>query len=166
MTITNFWSIFFMTIDLKRSIDRRLLFKSGATFIRQGPLLTWSKWVGEPDYTFILRWPRYLGADMWGAEKVICYLPVYSEPVSCRPVELPSICLSWRTTILRYIVKDNTEYIHIEYIPAKDIPLTTILHTCFDITPPYLIFVIFFTRAKFLESKIYTKKRQFFALNL
>ena len=36
----------------------------------------------------------YLGADMWGAEKVICYLPVYSEPVSCRPVELPSICLS------------------------------------------------------------------------
>ena len=72
---------------------------------------------------------------MWVAEKVICYLPVYSEPVSCRPVELPSICLSWRTTILRYIVKDNIEYIHIEYIPAKDIPLTTILHTCFDITP-------------------------------
>ena len=31
---------------------------------------------------------------------------------------------------------------------------------------PYLIFVIFFTRAKFLENKIYTKKRQFFALNL
>ena len=30
----------------------------------------------------------------------------------------------------------------------------------------YLIFVIFFTRAKFLENKIYTKKRQFFALNL
>ena len=31
---------------------------------------------------------------------------------------------------------------------------------------PYLIFVIFFTLAKFLESKIYTEKRQFFALNL
>ena len=30
----------------------------------------------------------------------------------------------------------------------------------------YLIFVIFFTRAKVLENKIYTKKRQFFALNL
>ena len=30
----------------------------------------------------------------------------------------------------------------------------------------YLIFVIFFTRAKFLENKIYTKKRQFFALIL
>ena len=30
----------------------------------------------------------------------------------------------------------------------------------------YLIFVIFFTLAKFLENKIYTKKRQFFALNL
>ena len=30
----------------------------------------------------------------------------------------------------------------------------------------YLIFVIFFTRAKFLENKIYTEKRQFFALNL
>ena len=30
----------------------------------------------------------------------------------------------------------------------------------------YLIFVIFFTRAKFLDTKIYTEKRQFFALNL
>ena len=30
----------------------------------------------------------------------------------------------------------------------------------------YLIFVIFFTRTKFLESKIYTEKRQFFAFNL
>ena len=31
---------------------------------------------------------------------------------------------------------------------------------------PYLIFVIFFTRAKFLENKIYTEKRQFCTLNL
>ena len=31
---------------------------------------------------------------------------------------------------------------------------------------PYLIFVIFLTRLKFLENKIYTEKRQFFALNL
>ena len=31
---------------------------------------------------------------------------------------------------------------------------------------PYLIFVIFFTWAKFLENKIYTETRQFFALNL
>ena len=30
----------------------------------------------------------------------------------------------------------------------------------------YLIFVIFFTLAKFLENKIHTEKRQFFALNL
>ena len=30
----------------------------------------------------------------------------------------------------------------------------------------YLIFVIFFTQAKFLDNKIYTQKRQFFALNL
>ena len=30
----------------------------------------------------------------------------------------------------------------------------------------YLIFVIFFTQAKFLENKIYTEKRQFFALDL
>ena len=29
-----------------------------------------------------------------------------------------------------------------------------------------LYFFFFFTRAKFLENKIYTKKRQFFALNL
>ena len=30
----------------------------------------------------------------------------------------------------------------------------------------YLLFVIFFTRRKFLKNKIYTEKRQFFALNL
>ena len=30
----------------------------------------------------------------------------------------------------------------------------------------YLIFVIIFTREKFLENKIYTEKRQFFALDL
>ena len=30
----------------------------------------------------------------------------------------------------------------------------------------YLQFVIFFTRAKFLENKIYAEKPQFFALNL
>ena len=30
----------------------------------------------------------------------------------------------------------------------------------------YLIFVIFLYRAKLLENKIYTEKRQFFALNL
>ena len=30
----------------------------------------------------------------------------------------------------------------------------------------YLIFVIFFTRAKFLDNEIYTEKRQLFALNL
>ena len=34
------------------------------------------------------------------------------------------------------------------------------------ISQSYLIFVIFFTLAKFLENKIYTEKRQFFALNL
>ena len=33
-------------------------------------------------------------------------------------------------------------------------------------TVTYLIIVIFFTLTKFLENKIYTQKRQFFALNL
>ena len=43
----------------------------------------------------------------------------------------------------------------------------TIITHVFDLTPrPYLIFVIFFTRAKFLENKIYTEKRQFFALDM
>jgi len=39
------------------------------------------------------------------------------------------------------------------------------LNTIYNIQS-YLIFVVFFTRAKFLENEIYTKKRQFFALNL
>ena len=38
--------------------------------------------------------------------------------------------------------------------------------SCWERISPYLIFVTFFTRAKFLDNKIYTKKRQFFALNL
>ena len=37
---------------------------------------------------------------------------------------------------------------------------------CYETKAAYLIFVIFFTRAKFLENKIYTEKRQFFAFNL
>ena len=41
-------------------------------------------------------------------------------------------------------------------------PLLTKFHWYYA----YLIFVIFFTQAKFLENKIYTEKRQFFALNL
>ena len=39
------------------------------------------------------------------------------------------------------------------------------LHICICVFA-YLIFVIFFTLAKFLENKIYTEKRQFCALNL
>ena len=38
--------------------------------------------------------------------------------------------------------------------------------TLFQTEFTYLIFVIFFTLAKYLENKIYTEKRQFFALNL
>ena len=44
-----------------------------------------------------------------------------------------------------------------------------IIGACVDAlsgSTPYLIFVIFFTLAKFLETKIYTEKRHFFALNL
>ena len=36
----------------------------------------------------------------------------------------------------------------------------------FPILFTYLIIVIFFTLTQFLENKIYTKKRQFFAVNL
>ena len=36
----------------------------------------------------------------------------------------------------------------------------------FEDSGSYLIIVIFFTLTQFLENKIYTEKRQFFALNL
>ena len=36
------------------------------------------------------------------------------------------------------------------------------LHLYILVIQPYLIFVIFFTQAKFLKNKIYTEKRQFF----
>ena len=42
----------------------------------------------------------------------------------------------------------------------------TFSHNSFSKSIPYLIFVIFFTLSKFLENKIYTEKRQLFALNL
>ena len=48
---------------------------------------------------------------------------------------------------------------------AKGIVNQLLVFLHFDLWP-YLIFVIFFTLAKFLENKIYTEKRQFFALNL
>ena len=40
------------------------------------------------------------------------------------------------------------------------------VEVCFLFVGAYLIFVIFFTQSNFLENKIYTEKRQFFALNL
>ena len=40
---------------------------------------------------------------------------------------------------------------------ARDVRQDQDLHT-YDILYPYLIFVIFFKRAKFLENKIYTEK--------
>ena len=46
----------------------------------------------------------------------------------------------------------------VTFINCSDL---NVLYSC-----AYLIFVIFFTRAKFLENKIYTEKRQFFALNM
>ena len=40
--------------------------------------------------------------------------------------------------------------------------ITTVMSwNYFNPPPPYLLFVILFTQAKFLENKIYTKKRQF-----
>ena len=41
-----------------------------------------------------------------------------------------------------------------------------IMYLCIYDIFAYLIFVIFFTQAKFVENKIYTEKRQFFTLNL
>jgi len=51
-------------------------------------------------------------------------------------------------------------------LPKKTVE--ALLSVNFSLFPifPYLIFVIFFTRTKCLENKIYTEKRQFFALNL
>ena len=50
---------------------------------------------------------------------------------------------------------------------VRDLAMAMAIMKIFDKhTRAYLIFVIFFTLAKFLENKIYTEKRQFFALNL
>ena len=70
------------------------------------------------------------------------------------------------------IPNDFNKYISIQemllsWIMFKYIYLWQIQRIIRDIgNSAYLIFVIFFTRAKFLENKIYTEKRQFFALNL
>ena len=49
---------------------------------------------------------------------------------------------------------------------AANSPIQIYMLICMVLTHSYLIFVIFFTWAKFLENKIYTEKRQFLALNL
>ena len=48
---------------------------------------------------------------------------------------------------------------------AERLPAESKFHTMM-ISIPYLLFVIFFTQSIFLENKIYSEKRQFFALNL
>ena len=47
--ITNFWSNLLRIVDLKRSIDQRWLFKSGATFIPRWSCLTelWVEWLWD-----------------------------------------------------------------------------------------------------------------------
>ena len=84
------------------------------------------------------------GTQRSDASVVVCSsvcLPLLKHPVLCTFLRCPVLSCN----ILYYSVISCT----ILYYP-----------------PAYLIFVIFFTRAKFLENKIYTEKRQFFALNL
>ena len=50
-------------------------------------------------------------------------------------------------------------------VPSVDSENSYGQHCC-GLCQTYLIFVIFLTRLKFLENKIYTEKRHFFALNL
>ena len=72
---------------------------------------------------------------------------------------------------LSIVLDDDKDYLQIDGIGSpQTIPIQTIA-LCLGVERvrgglPYLIFVIFFTRAKFLENKIYIKKCQFFALNL
>merc|ERR1712163_92846 len=61
------------------------------------------------------------------------------------------------------ICKSITEYARV----CQSMPeYARVCQSMQEYTRAYLIFVIFFTLAKFLENKIYTEKRQFFALNL
>ena len=63
----------------------------------------------------------------------------------------------WSSLIYQYIIKNA----------FHGLPLFQLVGSLgLGVGSPYLIFVIFFTLAKFLENKIYTEKRQFFALNL
>ena len=77
----------------------------------------------------------------------------------------------WQTNYT-YRVTNRTNDVH--YLPSQP----AILANTWSLKTPdlrddiglhqhsYLIFVIYFTQAKFLENKICTEKRQFFALNL
>merc|ERR1712107_789499 len=78
--------------------------------------------------------------------------------------------LALSCTILHYLALSctNWHYLALSCTILHYLTLScTILHflalSCTIL--PYVIFVIFFTRAKFLDNKIYTEKRQFFALN-
>ena len=53
---------------------------------------------------------------------------------------------------------------HLRTSFKSEFVVQTLFFCCVSIFDSYLIFVIFFTRAKFLENKIYTEKRQFFRL--
>ena len=94
----------------------------------------------------------------------------------CRPL-FPNSNMSHTHHEYMYII--NLSYTHIKYSqshmlspdklvtrvnPMCDCSSLKLLLKDFYVPCTYLIFVIFFTRAKFLENKIYTEKRQFFAL--
>ena len=68
-----------------------------------------------------------------------------------------STSTSWRQTPLLTLLQFFTRKLQVIFIFERSSEI---------LSAPYLIFVIFFTRAKFLQNKIHTEKRQFFALNL
>ena len=81
--------------------------------------------------------------------------------------KMPSFGFSPNERVLKFLSHfKEVQFWSIQDSISSKMPLIWTL-TCFiGCIYTYHIFVIFFTRAKFLENKIYTEKRQFFALNL
>ena len=99
-------------------------------------------------------------------------------PIISEDGKIPHITTHWILVLVAeccYFPDDSFVFSHFMYmmkfVGCETLNLVNVLGQMYFMDRfmniySYLIFVIFFTQAKFLDNEIYTEKRQFFALSL
>ena len=103
-------------------------------------------------------------ADLW---KYISCLMVIGSALLLLPDQnsLIFVAMFKAKPILQATMLPERKAIYLSIVDAA-VQVGIRVHSVYSLFSTHHIFVIFFTRAKFLDHKIYTEKRQFFASNL